>query len=288
MSGATLAALLAFAALFIVLIAIRYRLATSRPPQETNHLPVQETTGTPPRPKSRRVCNAELKAAPRRRKTKECNEGEALKPNGRLPAEAATRLKNVPDEIYLDIETQRLSYEVPGGWSNIEAFRVSIAVTWDPENDFRVWTESQVVDLIAELRKFARIVTYNGDRFDIRVLAGYEKVSDLRPRFFDVLAQIRDVTGRLVSLDHVCSYTLGAKKSGDGIAAVRWWREGKVEKVATYCRHDVELLMRLVAFARENGYVVIDGGQVKVNWALPEAVSTDQVRLTDPMHSAPL
>ncbi|MGB8768260.1 MAG: hypothetical protein WCC92_01490, partial [Candidatus Korobacteraceae bacterium] len=70
----------------------------------------------------------------------------------------------------------------------------------------------------------------------------------------------------------VARYTLGSGKTGDGMASVKWWREGKVEKVATYCRHDVELLVRLVAFARQNGHVVIDGQQVKVDWSPSEAL----------------
>ena len=42
-------------------------------------------------------------------------------------------------EIYLDVETQRLSSEVPGGWNNIRAFGVSVAVTWDEPAGFRDW-----------------------------------------------------------------------------------------------------------------------------------------------------
>ena len=42
-------------------------------------------------------------------------------------------------EIYLDIETLRLSHEVDGGWSNIRGFGMAVAVTWDKENGFRRW-----------------------------------------------------------------------------------------------------------------------------------------------------
>jgi hypothetical protein len=35
----------------------------------------------------------------------------------------------MPREIYLDVETQRLSHEVPGGWANIRAFGLAVAVT---------------------------------------------------------------------------------------------------------------------------------------------------------------
>ena len=45
-------------------------------------------------------------------------------------------------EIYLDAETQRLSDEVSGGWENIRAFGLAVAVTWDARNEFREWYEA--------------------------------------------------------------------------------------------------------------------------------------------------
>ena len=41
-------------------------------------------------------------------------------------------------EIYLDIETLRLSHEVEGGWANIRQFGVAVAVTWDKDNQFQL------------------------------------------------------------------------------------------------------------------------------------------------------
>ncbi len=215
---------------------------------------------------------------PARRRLKRSNATAASRTRN-LPAKIAVSPEEVSGEIYLDIETQRLSSEVAGGWSNIKAFGLAIAVTWDLQNSFRLWGEDQAAGLISELENYDRIVTYNGDRFDIKVLAAYGIVTELSARSFDVLAQIRNVTGRLVGLDHVATHTLGAKKTADGIAAVRWWREGKIEKVAMYCRHDVELLVRLVAFARENGYLVIDGQQVKVAWSPLEVLLTERAQM---------
>src|ERR1017187_4747835 len=44
--------------------------------------------------------------------------------------------REVAGEIYLDIETLRLSTEVPGGWSSIEKFGLAVAVTWDIDGQF--------------------------------------------------------------------------------------------------------------------------------------------------------
>ena len=52
-------------------------------------------------------------------------------------------------KIFFDLETQRLAIEVEDGWNNIRGFGLSIAVTWDEENEFRCWNESSVGELVA-------------------------------------------------------------------------------------------------------------------------------------------
>lgn len=175
--------------------------------------------------------------------------------------------REIEGEIYLDIETLRLSTEVPGGWSSIDQFGVAVAVTWDLHGQFRPWFEQDVNDLVNELKKFERIVTYNGERFDFKVLSGYANIRGLSARSFDVLTELTRTLGHRVKLDDVSRHTLGVGKSGDGLDAVRWWREGKRDQVTEYCRDDVELLVRIVAHAREHGYVKLDGRRIPVNWS---------------------
>jgi hypothetical protein len=175
--------------------------------------------------------------------------------------------REIEGEIYLDIETLRLSTEVPDGWSSIDQFGVAVAVTWDLHGQFRSWFEQDVNDLVNELKKFERIVTYNGERFDFKVLSGYTSTRGLSARSFDVLVELTHTLGHRVKLDDVARHTLGVGKSGDGVDAVRWWREGKREQVTEYCRDDVELLVRIVAHAREHGYVRLDGRRIPVNWS---------------------
>ena len=174
--------------------------------------------------------------------------------------------EHVSNEIYLDVETLRLSDEVPGGWSRIRDFGLAVAITWDSNCQFRAWFEPDAAALINELHKFSRIVTFNGDRFDLEVLSAYGAVRPLRQKSFDVLVEIQNLIGRRVKLDHVVGQTLGVQKTADGIQAVDWWRKGEKDKVVEYCCHDVELLMRLVIHARQNGSITIDGRALEVNW----------------------
>ena len=163
-------------------------------------------------------------------------------------------------EIYLDVETQRLADEVQGGWDNIRAFGLSVAVTWDAAHDFREWYEDGAVRLIGELSAFERIVTFNGDRFDLEVLSAYDDVAALRQKSVDVLRDLKRRLGFRVSLQSVAQSTLGRQKTGSGVDAVTWWRSGDPilrRRVADYCRMDVEILRELVVYGRREGFVKV-------------------------------
>lgn len=169
-------------------------------------------------------------------------------------------------EIYLDIETQRLSHEVDGGWSNVRAFGLAVAVTWDKERGFRHWYEEQALALVGELENFTQIVTFNGNRFDLEVLRAYAPIDGLRQRSFDVLEVLHKQLGRRVKLDQLARETLGTAKSGDGLQAVEWWRAGHKDRVAAYCEMDVAILRDVVEHGRAKRYVVVSARQVPVSW----------------------
>lgn len=169
-------------------------------------------------------------------------------------------------EIYLDIETLRLSQEVEGGWSNIRAFGVAVAVTWDKDHKFRRWFELDVEQLVAELEHFTHVVTFNGNRFDLEVLRAYAPIHKLQERSFDVHEVLFKQLGHRIKLEQLAKDTLGTAKSGDGMKAVEWWRAGLKDRVAEYCEQDVAILRDVVEHARAKGYVMVSSRQVRVNW----------------------
>ncbi len=169
-------------------------------------------------------------------------------------------------EIYLDVETLRLSHEVDGGWKSIRHFGLAVAITWDKDADFRTWFEPDAEKLVGELASFTRIVTYNGNRFDFEVLSAYASIDHLLSLSFDVHELLHKQLGHRLRLDQLAKSTLGDAKTGSGVDAVQWWRAGEKEKVIEYCRMDVALLRNVVTFARKNGHVVVSGRKVSVSW----------------------
>jgi len=144
--------------------------------------------------------------------------------------------------VYFDLETQKSAEEV-GGWGNIRAMRMSIGVTFSTaRGTYQIYDERRVNDLVEELRRADRVVGFNILRFDYEVLAGYTPFFD--PRQIPTLDLMVDLTKTLphrLSLDAIATATLGLEKTGDGMQALRWFREGKLLEIAEYCCYDVKI-----------------------------------------------
>lgn len=173
--------------------------------------------------------------------------------------------------LVFDVETQRTANEV-GGWSNIRRMGLSVAVTYTPHTDtYRTFLEDDVAALLSDLRCAGLIVGYNVQRFDYEVLRAYtsDPLADLPTA--DLLLHLHAALGWRPRLDDVAAATLGERKNGDGLAAVRWFREGLIDRVAAYCRRDVELTWRLYDFGRQHRHVAVFDRyrrtqQVPVDW----------------------
>ncbi|HTP13783.1 MAG TPA: ribonuclease H-like domain-containing protein [Bacteroidota bacterium] len=173
------------------------------------------------------------------------------------------------DEVYYDLETQ-LSAEEVGGWNNIHAMRISIAVTWCERDLFKLWDEESAVAMIEYLGGFGKVISFNGDGFDSRVLSRYGSVAAINQHSFDVLFDLSRKLGHRVSLDSVAQATLGVGKSADGLIALKWWKEKEIDLLAEYCRKDVQVLRDVVFYGRANGHVKYSdryGGSRSVNVA---------------------
>ena len=161
-------------------------------------------------------------------------------------------------EIFFDLETKLWSSEVEGGWSNIPGFGMSVAVTcWDNSNSFQRWLENDASELVKELERADKVIGFNSVGFDYEVLSAYEpNVHDLLDgKSFDIIANIYGLLGFRVSLENICSATLGKGKIGSGRDAVEWFRQGQIEKVVEYCQRDVELTREIYRYGQEHGFI---------------------------------
>lgn len=175
-------------------------------------------------------------------------------------------------EIFFDLETQRLSDEVEGGWSSIAKFGLSVAVTWDDKNGFRKWLEGDASELVKELERADKVIGFNIVRFDYEVLRAYvPNIHELLDKkTFDILIDLEARLGFRPSLEHICLATLDKGKLGSGKDAVEWFRSGQVEKVVLYCQRDVDLTRDVYRYGKENELVYYarmgEPVKVEVDW----------------------
>ncbi len=156
----------------------------------------------------------------------------------------------------LDIETQRSAQEV-GGWHRADKMRVSVAVLYDSQEDvFIRYMEEDMPELLERLKGYDCIIGFNIIRFDYKVLSAYADYNLKALPTLDLLDEIRKRLNYRVSLDNLGSATLNAPKSADGLQALKWWKEGKVDEIATYCEADVRITRDIYLYGKEHGYLL--------------------------------
>ena len=171
--------------------------------------------------------------------------------------------------VFFDLESQNLFDDV-GGRENIDKLRVACGVTWSTQrNDFAVYWEKDVPALLEELKSATRVIGFNLRGFDYLVLQPY--APDMRfaslPTL-DMLLDLQKILGFRISLDSIASASLGANKTADGVQSVEWFRAGELDKVAEYCKADVDITRRVYEFGRDNGHIFYKsklGSKLKVD-----------------------
>ena len=163
--------------------------------------------------------------------------------------------KETKDILFFDLETQH-SFQEVGGRDFLEKLLVSVAVTYSSlTGEFKSYTEPQALYLIEDLFSADTVIGFNLIHFDYRVLKPYTAKDLSQLKTIDMLLHIRDRLGFRVSLDSLGHATLGTGKSADGLQAIRWYREGKMDELTAYCKDDVEITYRLYEYGKLNGYV---------------------------------
>ncbi len=157
--------------------------------------------------------------------------------------------------VYFDLETQR-TFEEVGGRDNPAKLGMAAAVTFNTAmNAYHRYTESHARDLIEELRTADLVVGYNILEFDYEVLHAYSDKPLKSLPTLDMMQHLARRLGFRPSLDSVATATLRTAKSADGLQAIRWYRQGQIDKVLEYCQKDVEITKRLHEYGKQSRFV---------------------------------
>ncbi len=160
-----------------------------------------------------------------------------------------------PNYVYFDLETQKSAAEV-GGWHNKRAMKMSLGVTYSTRRGgYEIYREDEVHLLLQELQRADRVVGYNVIDFDFEVLAPYSVFDLSQVPVLDLMVDVEKVVGSRIGLDAVSEQTLGCGKTADGLEALKWWKEGALDKIARYCCYDVKATRLVHEFGAQYGCI---------------------------------
>ncbi len=164
--------------------------------------------------------------------------------------------------VVFDLETQNTFQDV--GSSNPADLDISVGCVYDSLTDaYTVVAVDELHKLWPIIEQAEALVGYNSNHFDIPLLNKYYPGDLTQIKSIDLLEDIRNSLGRRLRLDDVAQATIGAKKSGHGLQAIKWWREGDIVSIKKYCKQDVKITKELFEFARDNGHVLFKDGSRK-------------------------
>jgi DEAD/DEAH box helicase domain-containing protein len=188
-----------------------------------------------------------------------------------LDADDATRRTTAGCVVAFDLETQH-SFDDVGGRNHLDKLGLSVAVVGNLDTGrYTPYREEQVGDLIDDLFAAELVVGFNTVGFDYAVLRAYTERDLGRLASLDILMEIQRELGFRVSLDKVANATLGSKKSGHGLQAIEWYRQGRWNDLVRYCTDDVRITGEIYRFGRDHGHLFYlnrwgEKARVNVSW----------------------
>jgi len=155
------------------------------------------------------------------------------------------------NEIVFDIETQNTFADVNNDFKKL---KISVVSIYRYETDtYESFEENELKKLWPILEKSDRIIGYNSEHFDIPVLGNYYLGDLFKLPHLDIMKQVKESLGFRLKLKDLAEATLdNIEKSADGLQAIRWWKEGKIDEIKKYCEQDVRVTKEIYDFGRKN------------------------------------
>jgi DEAD/DEAH box helicase domain-containing protein len=176
-------------------------------------------------------------------------------------------------KIFFDIETSNVFWEV--GKYDPTLLDIAVVAIYDSDTEsYSTYLKEELNELWPIIENADMLIGFNSDHFDVPLLNKYYPGDLSHTKSLDILREIRDQYGRRMKLDQLAEGTLGINKSGHGLEAIKWWKNGEVDKVKSYCIDDVKITKDIYDFARANNKLIFkEGGalnEVKLDTSLWE------------------
>jgi len=155
-------------------------------------------------------------------------------------------------KIIFDCETSNIFTGV--GSSDAADLDLSVVCIYDSETEkYSAYFKEELSDLWPIFESADVLIGFNSDHFDIPLLNKYYSGDLTKLKSLDLLKEVKNSLGRRIKLDTLAEATLGKNKSGNGLEAVTWWKQGKKEEGKKYCLDDVKITKEIYEYALKNG-----------------------------------
>ncbi len=152
-------------------------------------------------------------------------------------------------EIVFDIETY-------GDIRNQDSMKLTVVSIYQYETDtYSSFEESELGQLWPIFERAERLIGYNSEHFDLPILNKYYAGNLLQFPSLDMLKVIKETSGNRFKLNDLAKATLQIEKSADGLQAMKWYEEGKMDLIKQYCEQDVKVTKELYDYGRKNKMV---------------------------------
>ncbi len=158
--------------------------------------------------------------------------------------------------VVFDVETKKTFDEVGGYYPAKLGVSLSGVYYHDSETGeefLRGYREEEFAEMFKKFEIADRIVGFNSINFDMAALQPYYVGDLLALPNFDIMVEIEQVVGHRIGLDAVSGETLGTKKIGHGLDAIKYYHAGDWESLTKYCLKDVEITRDLYLHGVEHG-----------------------------------
>ncbi len=162
-------------------------------------------------------------------------------------------------QVILDVETKKTFDEV-GGQGFAERLGVSfvgvcVREGMSGKGEMLKFFEQDIPRLFPLLEKADVVIGFNIDDFDMQTLVPYYSADISTIPTLDVLTRIKNSAGHRIGLDAVAKETLGIGKSGNGLDAIKYYKNQEWDKLSEYCLQDVAVTRDVYDFGLQKGHV---------------------------------
>jgi len=175
--------------------------------------------------------------------------------------------------IVYDLETKKTFAEVNGP-DKVKQLEVSFLGLYSyTQNKYFSFYEADLPKLEQILLvERPTVIGFNQIHFDNEAIQPYFRHLNMQslPQV-DILDDIHRTLGFRMKLESVAQATLGEGKSGSGLDAIRYYREGNFAALSKYCLDDVRITKDIYDYGCLHGYILYTSGgnsyRMKVTWS---------------------